>query len=150
MNLICWTLVILMDCCSDWGVVALHQIDLIKRCTDHVPRISSTTLTIDIELVEMIWAMDYRMTSIWAFLLIWVEIVVTSIKTITSLSSIHLVIVRTSNVIQGTMMWPNCDLRSSGVILSSVNCRPIPIVTCIQRVAASIHDMRLSYSIIIS
>ena len=92
-----------MDCCSDWGVVALHQIDLIKRCTDHVPRISSTTLTIDIELVEMIWAMDYRMASIWTFLLIWVEVVVTSIKTITSLSSVHLVIVRTSNIIQGTM-----------------------------------------------
>ena len=150
MNLIWWTLVILMDCCSDWGVITLHQIDLIKWCTDHVPRVSWTALTINIELVKMIWAMDDRMPSIWTLLLIWVEVVVTSIKTITSLSTVHLVIVWTSNVIQGTMMWPNCDLRSSRVILSSVNCRTIPIITCIQRMTASIHDMRLSYSIFIS
>lgn len=150
MNLIWWTLIILMDCCSDWWVVALHQIDLIKRCTDHMPWISCTTLTINIELVEMIWAMDDRMPSIWTLLLIWVEVVVTPIKTITSLSTIQLVIVRASNIIKGTMMWPNCDLRSSRVILSSVNCRAIPIITCIQRVTASIHDMRLPYSIFIS
>ena len=155
MNLICWTLVILMDCCSDWGVVTLHQIDLIKWRTDHVSWVSSTTVSIDIELVEMIWPMDNWVPSVWALLIliIWVEVMVPSsiiIKTVNSLSTVHLVIVvRTSNVIQRTMMWPNRNLRSSGVIWSSVNCRTILIVTCIQRVTSSIHDVRLPHSIFI-
>ena len=150
MYLICWTGVILMDCSSYRWVITLHQIYLIEWCSDHMSWISSTVLTIYIELVEMIRSMNYWMPCIRAVLLIWMKIMVPSIKAVNSLSSVHLMVVRAAYAIKRTVMWPNCDVRSSRVILSSVNCRTISIIACIQWVATIIHDMRLSSSIFIS
>ena len=81
------------------------------------------------------------MASIRTLLLVWVEVVMASVKAILSITAVDLVIVWATDVIQWTMMRPNLYLRSSGVVLSSANRRSVSIVTRVQRVATCTHHM---------
>ena len=92
------------------------------------------------------------MACVRAVLLIWMEIVVAPIVTVASFLStvivLVVVVVWTSNITQRTVVRPDGNLGCSRVCLASA-AGPVSIVTCVQGVSSSSHDMRLSHSVLI-
>lgn len=144
LSLVSWALVTVCNCCANWGVIALHQVHLVKGSSNHMSGVWSS-LAIKVKLIKVVRAMNYWVACIGGFLLIWMEIVICS--SIVTFSTFELVIIGAWNTIQGTMVWSNIYLRSSLVVLSSTTCRPISIITCIERMTSS--NLRLTNSIFV-
>lgn len=137
LSLICWALVTICNCRPNRGIITLHHVNLVERCANHVSGVTSS-FTIHVELVKMIWSMNNWMPGVCTLLLVWVEIVVATIKTISAFSSaiVELIIRRGWYTIKWAIVWPNGNLRSSRVVLSSTTCLSISLITSIKWVVS--------------